>query len=145
MGLLSQSFTLWAHSTDGRVSISESAAPRRKSAPSATLPPQKQPCIEGNLEVTLTGATLGFFFGLGTMAIFGPAAQYFKTGLTLSLTQVSFLIAIPALSGPLVGIPLSVWAGTNGGRRPFLNYPRPLPRWGGRTGCCRQPCTKRKP
>ena len=76
--------------------------------------------VVGTPRQALVGATLGFFFGFAAVALFGPTAQRFKEAMGLSPTQVSFLVAMPALSGSLLRIPFAAWADTNGGRKPFL-------------------------
>ncbi len=76
--------------------------------------------LAGSPRQALAGATVGFFFGFAAVALFGPTAQAFREAMELSAFQVSFLVAIPALSGALLRIPFSAWADTNGGRRPFL-------------------------
>ncbi len=81
---------------------------------------QQKERVTGSLHHSLVGATLGFFFGFAAVALFGPTAQYFREAMNLNPTQVSFLVAMPALSGSLLRIPFGAWAGTNGGRKPFL-------------------------
>jgi len=76
--------------------------------------------IKGNPRVGLFGATLGFFFGFASVALFGPTAGTFKTVMNLSPEQVGLLVAAPALSGSLLRIPFAAWVDTTGGRKPFL-------------------------
>lgn len=76
--------------------------------------------IKGNPGAGLFGATLGFFFGFASVALFGPTAGIFKAALHLSPEQVGLLVATPALSGSLLRIPFAAWVDTTGGRKPFL-------------------------
>ncbi len=76
--------------------------------------------IQGNPQTGLYGATLGFFFGFASVALFGPTALKFQDLMHLSPEQVGLLVAIPALSGSLLRIPFAAWVDTTGGRKPFL-------------------------
>jgi MFS transporter, NNP family, nitrate/nitrite transporter len=68
----------------------------------------------------LFGATLGFFVGFASVALFGPTAMRFRDAMHLSPMALGILVAIPALSGSLLRIPFSAWVDTTGGRKPFL-------------------------
>lgn len=68
----------------------------------------------------LFGATLGFFVGFASVALFGPTAMRFRDAMHLSPMELGVLVAIPALSGSLLRIPFSAWVDTSGGRKPFL-------------------------
>ena len=76
--------------------------------------------IRGNPKAGLYGATLGFFFGFASVALFGPTAGKFKVLMQLDPEQVGLLVAAPALSGSLLRIPFAAWVDTTGGRKPFL-------------------------
>lgn len=76
--------------------------------------------IKGTPFGGLTGATLGFFFGFASVALFGPTATRFQEPMALTPEQVGFLVAVPALSGSLLRIPFAAWVDTTGGRKPFL-------------------------
>jgi len=76
--------------------------------------------IKGNPRAGLYGATLGFFFGFASVALFGPTAGKFKVLMHLDPEQVGLLVAAPALSGSLLRIPFAAWVDTTGGRKPFL-------------------------
>jgi len=76
--------------------------------------------IKGDPRAGLFGATLGFFFGFASVALFGPTASKFKEVMQLSPEQVGLLVAAPALSGSLLRIPFAAWVDTTGGRKPFL-------------------------
>lgn len=76
--------------------------------------------VSGTPRRALVGATLGFFVGFAAVAVFGPTAEYFRAALKLEPTQVSFLVAMPALSGSLLRIPFSAYADAVGARRPLL-------------------------
>ncbi len=76
--------------------------------------------IKGNPRAGLTGATLGFFFGFASVALFGPTAGKFGAVMQLSPEQVGLLVAAPAFSGSLLRIPFAAWVDTTGGRKPFM-------------------------
>ena len=76
--------------------------------------------IKGTPRAGLYGATLGFFFGFASVALFGPTAGKFKVLMGLDPEQVGLLVAAPALSGSLLRIPFAAWVDTTGGRKPFL-------------------------
>jgi NNP family nitrate/nitrite transporter-like MFS transporter len=76
--------------------------------------------LKGTPSQGLWGATLGFFFGFASVALFGPTANKFQEVMGLSPMMVGFLVAMPALSGSLLRIPFSAWVDTTGGRKPFL-------------------------
>lgn len=76
--------------------------------------------IKGSPNAGLLGATLGFFIGFASVALFGPTAVQFKQWMNLSPDQVALLVAMPALSGSLLRIPFSAIVDTTGGRKPFL-------------------------
>ena len=76
--------------------------------------------IKGTPRTGLSGATLGFFFGFASVALFGPTAGKFKEAMQLTPEQVGLLVAVPALSGSLLRIPFAAWVDTTGGRKPFL-------------------------
>jgi NNP family nitrate/nitrite transporter-like MFS transporter len=76
--------------------------------------------LKGSPAQGLFGATLGFFIGFASVALFGPTASRFQAVMHLSPMAVGFLVAMPALSGSLLRIPFSAWVDTNGGRKPFL-------------------------
>jgi NNP family nitrate/nitrite transporter-like MFS transporter len=76
--------------------------------------------LKGTPNQGLFGATLGFFIGFASVALFGPTAQRFREVMNLSPMEVGFLVAMPALSGSLLRIPFSAWVDLSGGRTPFL-------------------------
>lgn len=76
--------------------------------------------LKGTPREALFAATLGFFFGFASVALFGPTAKKFQDVMNLGPMAVGFLVAIPALSGSLLRIPFSAWVDTTGGRKPFL-------------------------
>ena len=76
--------------------------------------------ISGSPKQGLFGATLGFFVGFASVALFGPTAMRFRDAMELSPMALGVLVAIPALSGSLLRIPFSAWVDTTGGRKPFL-------------------------
>ncbi len=76
--------------------------------------------LKGTPKQALFAATLGFFFGFASVALFGPTANKFQQVMQLGPMAIGFLVAIPALSGSLLRIPFSAWVDTTGGRKPFL-------------------------
>ncbi|MEG1585463.1 MAG: MFS transporter [Bacteroidales bacterium] len=75
--------------------------------------------ISGSPSLGLWGATLGFFFGMAAVSLFGPTAHKFEAVMDLSPTMVGLLVAIPSLSGSLLRIPFGAWVDTTGGKKPF--------------------------
>ncbi|MEG0949076.1 MAG: MFS transporter [Bacteroidales bacterium] len=75
--------------------------------------------IKGNRTLGLWGATLGFFFGMAAVSLFGPTAHKFEAVMNLDPTMVGLLVAIPSLSGSLLRIPFGAWVDTTGGKKPF--------------------------
>lgn len=76
--------------------------------------------IQGSPQGALWSATLGFFVGFASVALFGPSAARFKTVMELGPIAVGFLVAAPSLSGSLLRIPFAAWVDTSGGRKPFM-------------------------
>jgi NNP family nitrate/nitrite transporter-like MFS transporter len=76
--------------------------------------------IKGSPKRALWSATLAFFVGFASVALFGPSAKLFQQVMGLGPMAMGFLVAIPALSGSLLRIPFSAWVDTTGGRKPFL-------------------------
>lgn len=66
------------------------------------------------------GATLGFFFGMAAVSLFGPSAARFKESMDLDPAMMGILVAIPSLSGSLLRIPFGAWVDTTGGKKPFV-------------------------
>ena len=75
--------------------------------------------IRGNQNLGLWSATMGFFFGMASVSLFGPTAHKFKEVMHLDPTTVGFLVAIPSLSGSILRIPFGAWVDTTGGKKPF--------------------------
>ena len=75
---------------------------------------------KGTPNRALFAATLGFFVGFASVALFGPTAVRFREAMGLSPVAVAFLVAMPALSGSLLRIPFAAWVDVTGGRKPFL-------------------------
>ncbi|MCC7391677.1 MFS transporter [Candidatus Sumerlaeota bacterium] len=75
---------------------------------------------KGSSQQGLWAATLGFFFGFASVALFGPTAKIFKGLMDLTPSMVALLVAMPALSGSLLRIPFAASVENNGGRKPFL-------------------------
>src|SRR6516164_10387388 len=76
--------------------------------------------IKGSPKRALWSATLAFFVGFASVALFGPSAKLFQQVMGLGPMAMGFLVAIPALSGSLLRVPFSAWVDTTGGRKPFL-------------------------
>ncbi|MGL5228183.1 MAG: MFS transporter [Bacteroidales bacterium] len=75
--------------------------------------------ISGNHSFGLWGATLGFFFGMAAVSLFGPTAHKFGDVMGLDPTKIGLLVAIPSLSGSILRIPFGAWVDTTGGKKPF--------------------------
>ncbi|MGL5785881.1 MAG: MFS transporter [Bacteroidales bacterium] len=75
--------------------------------------------ISGNSSFGLWGATLGFFFGMAAVSLFGPTAHKFGSVMHLDPTSIGLLVAIPSLSGSILRIPFGAWVDTTGGKKPF--------------------------
>jgi len=76
--------------------------------------------VKGNPNKGLFGATLGFFVGFASVALFGSTASMFKEAMQIDPLLVGLLVAMPSLSGSLLRIPFAAWVDTTGGRKPFL-------------------------
>lgn len=76
--------------------------------------------LRGTPAMGMWGATLGFFFGMSAVSLFGPSAARFKEVMDLDPTMVGLLVAIPSLSGSLLRIPFGAWVDTTGGKKPFM-------------------------
>ena len=75
--------------------------------------------IKGNSITGLWIATLGFFFGMASVSLFGPTAHKFGDVMKLDPATIGLLVAIPSLSGSLLRIPFGAWVDTTGGKKPF--------------------------
>ena len=75
--------------------------------------------ISGNSALGLWAATIGFFFGMASVSLFGPTAHKFGAVMNLDPTTIGILVAIPSLSGSLLRIPFGAWVDTTGGKKPF--------------------------
>lgn len=76
--------------------------------------------ISGSPSRGLFGATLGFFIGFASVALFGTTAARVSELTGLTPLAVGLLVAMPSLSGSLLRIPFAAWVDTVGGRKPFL-------------------------
>lgn len=76
--------------------------------------------VKGSKVTGLLGATIGFFAGFASVALFGPTASRLKSVMDMTPTMVGLLVAAPSLSGSLLRIPFGAWVDTTGGRKPFL-------------------------
>lgn len=75
--------------------------------------------IKGNQTLSLWSCTVGFFFGIAAVSLFGPTAHKLGVVMGLSPTDIGVLVAIPSLSGSLLRIPFGAWVDTSGGKKPF--------------------------
>ena len=75
--------------------------------------------IKGNPTLGLWIATIGFFFGMASVSLFGPTAHKFGEVMKLDPATIGLLVAIPSLSGSLLRIPFGAWVDTTGGKKPF--------------------------
>jgi NNP family nitrate/nitrite transporter-like MFS transporter len=64
-------------------------------------------------------ATVAFFFCFAIWALYAPFGPYFKKWYNLSAGQVLILVAIPALLGSVIRIPIGILTDRYGGRRVF--------------------------
>jgi NNP family nitrate/nitrite transporter-like MFS transporter len=76
--------------------------------------------LSGSPMSGLTMSTWGFFIGFAAVALYGPAAQYFKGQMHLSGLALGLLVAAPQLTGSLLRIPFGAWVDRAGGRLPML-------------------------
>ena len=79
-----------------------------------------EPNINGNQNLGLYGATMGFFIGFAAVALFGPTSNKLEIAMGLNATLVGLLVAIPNLTGSLLRIPFSAWTDKVGSRKPLL-------------------------
>ena len=75
--------------------------------------------ISGNQSRGLWISTLGFFFGMASVSLFGPTAHKFGDVMALSPMTIGILVAIPSLSGSLLRILFGAWVDTTGGKKPL--------------------------
>jgi len=76
--------------------------------------------IVGNPSKGQFGATLGFFVGFASVALFGSTASLFQEVISIGPVLMGLLVAAPSLSGSLLRIPFAAWVDTTGGKKPFL-------------------------
>ena len=76
--------------------------------------------IKGTPSSALWGATLGFFFGVMAISLFGPTSTTLGAAMRLGATELGLLVSVPSLTGSLLRIPFGAMVDTNGGRRGFL-------------------------
>lgn len=80
----------------------------------------KKEGLKGSPNLSLIGATLGFFVGFAAVSLYGPAAKNFKEILGLSGISLGLLVSIPQFAGSLLRIPFGAMSDKFGGKRPFL-------------------------
>ncbi len=81
---------------------------------------QSQFKLKGTPSSALLGATLGFFFGVMAISLFGPTSTTLGAAMGLGATELGLLVSVPSLTGSLLRIPFGAMVDTNGGRRGFL-------------------------
>ena len=81
---------------------------------------QSQFKLKGTPSSALLGATLGFFFGVMAISLFGPTSTTLGAAMGLGATELGLLVSVPSLTGSLLRIPFGAMVDSNGGRRGFL-------------------------
>lgn len=81
---------------------------------------QSQFKLKGTPTSALWGATLGFFFGVMAISLFGPTSTTLGAAMGLGATELGLLVSVPSLTGSLLRIPFGAMVDSNGGRRGFL-------------------------
>ena len=81
---------------------------------------QSQFKLKGTPASALLGATLGFFFGVMAISLFGPTSTTLGAAMGLGATELGLLVSVPSLTGSLLRIPFGAMVDSNGGRRGFL-------------------------
>lgn len=76
--------------------------------------------LKGTPTQALLGATIGFFFGVMAISLFGPTSTTLCAAMGLGATQLGLLVSVPSLTGSLLRIPFGAMVDSNGGRRGFL-------------------------
>lgn len=76
--------------------------------------------LRGTPSQALLGATIGFFFGVMAISLFGPTSTTLGAAMGLGATQLGLLVSVPSLTGSLLRIPFGAMVDSNGGRRGFL-------------------------
>lgn len=76
--------------------------------------------LKGTPTQALLGATIGFFFGVMAISLFGPTSTTLGAAMGLGATQLGLLVSVPSLTGSLLRIPFGAMVDSNGGRRGFL-------------------------
>lgn len=81
---------------------------------------QSQFKLKGTPSSALWGATIGFFFGVMAISLFGPTSTNLGAAMGLGATELGLLVSVPSLTGSLLRIPFGAMVDSNGGRRGFL-------------------------
>ena len=76
--------------------------------------------LRGTPAQALLGATLGFFFGVMAISLFGPTSTTLGAAMGLGATELGLLVSVPSLTGSLLRIPFGAMVDSNGGRRGFI-------------------------
>lgn len=76
--------------------------------------------LHGNASRSLVAATIGFFFGVMAISLFGPTSTTLASAMNLSPAEIGLLVAIPSLTGSLLRIPFGARVDANGGRKGFI-------------------------
>lgn len=76
--------------------------------------------LQGSPGRALAATTLGFFFGVMAISLFGPTGSTLASAMNLNPTEMGLLVAIPSLTGSLLRIPFGAGVDANGGRKGFI-------------------------
>ena len=81
---------------------------------------QSQFKLKGTPSSALLGATIGFFFGVMAISLFGPTSTTLGAAMGLGATELGLLVSVPSLTGSLLRIPFGAMVDSNGGRKGFI-------------------------
>ena len=81
---------------------------------------QSQFKLKGTPTSALLGATIGFFFGVMAISLFGPTSTTLGAAMGLGATELGLLVSVPPLTGSLLRIPFGAMVDSNGGRKGFI-------------------------
>ncbi len=76
--------------------------------------------LHGSANRALAATTIGFFFGVMSISLFGPTSSTLASAMNLTPAQVGWLVAVPSLTGSLLRIPFGARVDARGGRSGFI-------------------------
>ncbi|MGI6243284.1 MAG: MFS transporter [Prevotella sp.] len=76
--------------------------------------------LRGTAMSSLWAATIGFFFGVMAISLFGPTKGILSSAMSLTPFEGGLLVSIPSLTGSLLRIPFGAGVDGNGGRKGFI-------------------------